>query len=626
MSITKATSSTTSAERRQTVDRRQRSEAVATDRRQPQADRRSSPAAVSPSTASSSRATFDQGKTDSVAVSADARQVSGGSKEGEGSSKGFDSFLKSFEGNFPASEGNDSTPLDQKEQPVQAVDKPQQTASSTPEQERREFLERTGRTLYDHSGFTAGEDGLTRRQDYQAIAEGKRNEEFSNHLKEIHPAWDEQRIAQEVRSLQESSRQLVSDQSAFDFYDNATNQGDPRDQAISAQDLASGRLRNDTSKDYPPQLSAQEIERMHKDNPVLGNEAVTNKYYHQSQGLNQRLGGDADNFRASWPAFGQMASNSAGAMIRDDGIPGTDCLKDAIADGNRKVFLDIAPHYDSYLQASKEPDFNYDEWANKEFGPRPAGVESLAEASRKPDFDLEKWQQSLREVPPNEKKQPYLEWGKPYLRDSFDLLEAAVNEQDPDKKQELLLASNVMAGRHEQANLQPEIERATAPLTGSGVERKLLEKVTDIDPIFYMPNGKGSGAPDPYKVDGRVSGQASSALQEISDPTVRAALAVGQGGSEVSAELRGEKLIGQTGTENWADLDARMQTIAGLMVANQEQKNMGEYILDYDKPRLSTTGNLVEALPALAKTAAETAISPALPLGKLGWEALRGLF
>ena len=467
----------------------------------------------------------------------------------------------------------------------------------SPEEQHRDFLEKTGKSLYNASGFTAGEDGKTSRGDYQAIADGKRNEEYGKYLKDKNPDMSDADVQKEVANLQESSKNLLKDQSAFDFYDNATNQGDARDQSISSQDLASGRLRNDTSKEYPPKLSADEIAGLHEQNPTLGNEAVTNKYYHQSKELNERLGGNDKSFNATWPAYGQMASNSAGELIRDDGIPNSDCLQNTVAEGNRKVFKDIAPHYDSYLKASKDPNFDYDKWADKEFGKRPEGVESLSEASKKPGFDLDKWKQSIKDAEntsvkttPDGKEQSYKDVGKPYLRESFDMLEAAANEKDPDRKQELLLGSNVMGGRHEQQNLQPEIAKATAPMTGTTVERVAGEAFVDKDPTLYMPNDKGHGKPSEYKVDEKLGGTPSKGLEEITDPSVRAALAVGLNQNKVADSYNGQDLINNTGTENWADLDARMQTITGLMVAKQTDPNMGQYILDYDKPRGSTTG------------------------------------
>ena len=661
MSVSSASNNTSNAaNRRQDVDRRQRTESVTTERRQ-QTDRR-----VENGTATQANQSTPQSGNASAARTADTVSLSSNAQQSnaEGEGKGFGSFLKSFEGNFDnkseteasgqqaaasmstnssrdtsgngsASEGDSTAvqvagpasgnasaseqakgaseqskngsgpghmqtfgPTDTKKaeetKPASETKPTAETKPASPEEQHRDFLEKTGKSLYNASGFTAGEDGRTSRDDYQAIADGKRNEDYSKYLKEKKPEMSDDDIQKEVANLQDSSKNLLKDQSAFDFYDNATNQGDARDQSISTQDLASGRLRNDTSKEYPPKLSADEIAGLHEQNPTLGNEAVTNKYYHQSQELNKRLGGDEKNFKATWPAFGQMASNSAGELIRDDGIPNSDSLQNTIAAGNRKVFQDIAPHYDSYLEASKDPNFNYDKWANKEFGFRPEGVKSLSEASKDPNFDVKKWEQGIEHA--KNVDEHYGDEGKAYLRESFDFLNAATNEKNPDKKQELILASNVMAGRHEQQNLQPEIAKATAPMSGSSEERTAAEVLVDKDPTLYMPNDNRGGKPSEYKVDKKLDGDPSKGLEEITDPGVRAALAVGLNQNQVADRNSGKDLINDTGTENWADLDARMQTITGLMVAKQTDPNMGQYILDYDKPRGGTTGLAVDVL------------------------------
>ena len=377
MSVSSASNNTSNAaNRRQDVDRRQRTESVTTERRQ-QTDRR-----VENGTATQANQSTPQSGNASAARTADTVSLSSNAQQSnaEGEGKGFGSFLKSVEGNFDnkseteasgqqaaasmstnssrdtsgngsASEGDSTAvqvagpasgnasaseqakgaseqskngsgpghmqtfgPTDTKKaeetKPASETKPTAETKPASPEEQHRDFLEKTGKSLYNASGFTAGEDGRTSRDDYQAIADGKRNEDYSKYLKEKKPEMSDDDIQKEVANLQDSSKNLLKDQSAFDFYDNATNQGDARDQSISTQDLASGRLRNDTSKEYPPKLSADEIAGLHEQNPTLGNKTVTNKYYHQSQELNKRLGGDEKNFKATWPAFGQMASGA----------------------------------------------------------------------------------------------------------------------------------------------------------------------------------------------------------------------------------------------------------------------------------------------------------------------------
>jgi hypothetical protein len=463
----------------------------------------------------------------------------------------FGSFLKAFEASHSSSDNKTDEP--------------------SPEQERRDRIEETGRVLHTHSDFTNGKDEITSRKDYEKIATGERNEDFEKHLKEQHPDWSSDRISKEVDSLQENSQRLLDDPDIFTHYDTAKD-GGGKDGKISDGDLVAGRLKNDIDKDLPPDLSVEEINELHEKNPGLGNQAITNKYYHQSQELNELLGGDDKNFLASWPAYGSLASNSAGAVIRSDGIPGDDRISDMVAEGNRKVFEDIAPHYDSYIEAAKEPDFNYKEWA---------------------------------------KGEGFTEQDK-FLAESFDFMDKARTTKDADKKQEYLLASNVLAGRHEQGRLEPEIDGSTAPLTGTGIERGVLELLVDKDPTFFLPNGKGHGELDKLDVSKKIEAPPADGLREIRDPGVVDALwrSLGQEG-DPPASLSGQELIDKTGTEDWSNLDGRMRTIAGLMIAGQQDPRLGEYVLDYDQPEgLRTRDHIFD----LAKGVLENAPLPGFDL------------
>lgn len=429
--------------------------------------------------------------------------------------------------------------------------------------ERRKEVEATGKVLYEHRDFTNGKDDITSRDDYRKIAAGERNEDFGKHLREQHPDWSQEQIDKEVSNLQSHSKKLLDDPSMFSQFDTAQKGGDD-DGKISDGDLVAGRLKNDISKDLPPDLSVDEILELHKENPTLGNQAISNKYYHQGQQLNELLGGDDENFQATWPAFGSLASNSAGSVIRSDGVPISDRVSDQVAEGNRKVFADIAPHYDSYLEAAKKPDFDFKEWSKKEgFG----------------DNDR-------------------------YLQQSFEFLDQARTTDDKDLKQESLLASNVLAGRHEQGRLDPQIDHSTAPLTGGPVERGALEFIIDKDPTFFIPNGKGSGKLDELDVSERIEAPAPAALESISDPGVKRALweSLGHEGNPPDGPIRGQDLINATGTEDWSNLNGRMRTIAGLMVAGQNDTRIGEYVLGYDQPDgLSTTGHVQDLAESYVK-------------------------
>ncbi len=520
---------TTSTHSRSTYENRRpsSSDRRADDRRSPEAKRSSAPPTHENRRAADRRSGDD--RRDRTTVSSEAR-------EAPETDKPFSSFLQNFASSH--SEPSDPTPAS--------------APALSPEQERRQKIGETGRVLEKYSDYTNGRDEITSRDDYEKIANGERNEDFSEHLREENPDWTDEQVADEVKSLQENSRLLFEDSDISDFYDTAGKGGDT-DGKISTDDLVAGRLVNDISKDSPPDLSVAEINELHEKNPALGNEAITNKYYHQGQQLNELLGGDDENFLATWPAFGSLASNSAGSVIRSDGVPGDDRISDQVAQGNRKVFEDIAPRYDSYLEAAQDPNFDYDEWSQNEgFGPQDN-----------------------------------------YLKESFGFLDKARTTEDADKKQEYLLASNVLAGRHEQGRLDPEIDNSTAPLTGTGVERGVIEAFVDEDPTFFLPNGSGSGELSKLDVSKKIEAPPAAGLNQISDPEVKDALwrSLGREGSP-PANLSGQELIDNTGTEDWSNLNERMRTIAGLMVAGQQDPRLGEYVLDYDAPAgLSTTGH-----------------------------------
>lgn len=537
MNVTTSVSSRPTHENRRSDDRR------ANDRRA--GDRRSaetnSPTARQPheNRRSEDRRNDDRrsgvDRRDRASVSCEAR------KPEDKHESGFSSFLRNFEESHSTSETSDkATP-----------EKPE----LTPEQERAKKIDETGRVLERYSDYTNGGDEITSRDDYEKIAKGEKNEDFAKHLREENPDWTDTQVNNEVKSLQDNSRRLLDDREISDFYDTAAKGGD-KDGKFSTEDLVAGRLKNDISKENAPNLSVDEINRLHEKNPALGNQAITNKYYHQGQELNDLLGGgEGKDFLATWPAFGSLASNSAGAVIRDDGVPVDDRISDRVAQGNRKVFEDIAPHYDSYIEAAKDPKFNYAEWAKKE---------GFGESDR-------------------------------YLQESFGFLEKARTTKDDDKKQEYLLASNVLAGRHEQGRLDPDIDNSTAPVTGTGVERGVLETFVDEDPSFYMPNGKGKGELSKLDVSKKIEAPAAKGLEQITDPEVRAALwkSLGKEGSPPES-ISGQELVNATGTEDWSNLNERMRTIAGLMVAGQRDPRMGEYVLGYDAPAgLSTVDHVV---------------------------------
>lgn len=427
-----------------------------------------------------------------------------------------------------------------------------------PEAARMREVEETTEFLHRHQDWANGSDEVTSREDYEEIARGEKTEDFENHLREENPDWTDEQVEAESQRMRETAQTLIDDEELFNFLDTGHDDNDDYDGKISTDDLESARLRNDISKDTESQLGVDEILELHEENPGLGNQAISNRYYHQAQGLNELIGGgQGEDFMATWPAYAQLASNSAGSVIRSDGIPGLPGAPDisgTVAAGNRKVFEDIAPHYDSYLET-----FN-----------------------NNPDADIEEWieQQGLNEPPDGGDRN--------FLGESFRFLDQARQETDPDRKQELLLASNALAARHEQENLDPELDDATAPVTGTGVERAVLEGYFDEDPTFFIPNGSGEGELDEMDTSQRIEAPVPEHFERIDDPEVQRALLdslrledTPENREQIAA---GETILEHTGTEDWADFDERMRHIMGLMVAGQNDPRLSEYVLDYDLP------------------------------------------
>jgi len=199
--------------------------------------------------------------------------------------------------------------------------------------------------------------------------------------------------------------------------------------------------------------------------PVARNHAITQGYYELSNQMAGLLGKE----NANWATFGVWASKQAGVSIRQEDLPKafmdqlkgdnkwlgaltniglgainplapalTEALKipirdalnrvsDAIADGNQKLFRDIAPEFQRFTETFKGDT----------------------------KYDAAKVEKYLEGFPP----------GKENLKAAFSDYAKAMFEQDPNKKAELMLSANDRVGVHEQSLIQGEVERAlNAPL------------------------------------------------------------------------------------------------------------------------------------------------------------------
>jgi cytochrome c556 len=145
---------------------------------------------------------------------------------------------------------------------------------------------------------------------------------------------------------------------------------------------------------------------------------------------------------------GRLAQKMAGAM---------DQVQGAIADGNQRVFKEIAPEFTKFIDTFKG-DTKYDQ--------------------AKVDRYLQHFQ-------PGQEK----------LRDAFANYAKAQFETDPKKKAELMLLGNNQIGMHEQTRLQPDIMKAlNAPI--DQVLKPALKKIIRDTMSNAGPFGSGKWAYD----------------------------------------------------------------------------------------------------------------------------------
>jgi cytochrome c556 len=251
-----------------------------------------------------------------------------------------------------------------------------------------------------------------------------------------------------------------------------------------------------TPGSYPTVADTQRI----ADNPdgAARNLDITQAYSDLSKAMGQVVGSD----NANWSTFATWASKQAGVSIRGEDVPkaltdairGTagfqdkvdqvngwlkklgmpqipdlpgrlaqkmagamDQVQGAIADGNQRVFKEIAPEFTKFIDTFKG-DTKYDQ--------------------AKVDRYLQHFQ-------PGQEK----------LRDAFANYAKAQFETDPKKKAELMLLGNNQIGMHEQTRLQPDIMKAlNAPI--DQVLKPALKKIIRDTMSNAGPFGSGKWAYD----------------------------------------------------------------------------------------------------------------------------------
>jgi hypothetical protein len=262
-------------------------------------------------------------------------------------------------------------------------------------------------------------------------------------------------------------------------------------------------------------FTEQELLSKFKD-PTVRNHIVTEQYYRLSQDMEDLLPG-----QANWSTFAVWASRQAGAAIRGEPLGGLSSLDpevaEAISHGNTMLATDVAPLFVAFTRTLKSnPNATFDE---------------VWRAAGSPD--------------------------KPVLREAFQNYHEAFRLQrtggSSDAIAEKMLVANGLVGQHEQTALQPDIERSMSfgPIPLAGV----LGWSMDLE----LPNRT-------LHLDQDLTGEYPPELRSLSDPRAQQ-LAQQYGGLQGS------------GTNNWPDLQQRMEYIFNLFRLYQQDPSLhGEWI------------------------------------------------
>jgi hypothetical protein len=230
------------------------------------------------------------------------------------------------------------------------------------------------------------------------------------------------------------------------------------------------------------QVTLDEVARIIEEpEPILRNLRITECYHR----LSSELAAVTDTANANWSTFATWASRTAGISIRDEELPvlllallrdearlrprvgpvfawiyrhtaaKVDVLQQAretiqevsleVADGNRKVFVELAPLFVQFVEAMQAP-----------AAERRARLEAF-----------------LARLTPG----PSDRDGQDVLRHAFVNYASAAAEPDPGTKAQLILLANCQIGLHEQTRLQGDIEGAmnapVAEMVTDGIGRLL---------------------------------------------------------------------------------------------------------------------------------------------------------
>ena len=288
-----------------------------------------------------------------------------------------------------------------------------------------------------------------------------------------------------------------------------TQTSDPRDTVTLSEESVSFDSR--TPKPVTPTGSNVDVDGITKEpDKVKRNQEVTQGYHEIQKGLDEVIipPGSPDG-GVNWGSHAVWASRQAGDAIQGMGMPsvGTSQVKEAISEGNTKVFADVAPDMRDFAQ----------EFAN----------------SDKCDKEkFEKWADRFQGQEAQLKKEAF----ESYYKARF--------EQDQKKKQEMVLLGNIKIGQYEQGQLDPDIDKAMTPNGPEGLVARGLINTNPIDlltgrnPLRELGTSGIPGISDPMSLthpDGQggtrkaefnkdVPGTPPSTLSSVQDPKLREAM------------------------------------------------------------------------------------------------------
>lgn len=269
------------------------------------------------------------------------------------------------------------------------------------------------------------------------------------------------------------------------------------------QMLAATRSAPATTGFDGPSVSERRIaEIVADDNPVQRNRDITESYYQLSQDMREFLGPDAG---ANWATWASHASARAGQTIRREDIPlpvklalmaapGLGLSQGAteryiaghVAEGNKKVFEEIAPVFSRFLDTFKDDT----------------------------SFNQERLDSFLQTIPED----------KPKLREAFELYyRAKFQARTPEQKQQMTLRANVLIGEHEQARLDSHIDAAMPYGTRTIITEYMMSLPLprgEVDLSEDLPGRRGTGASDWSEYDQRMRMIEAMFTEYHTDPTL----------------------------------------------------------------------------------------------------------